>query len=145
MIKIIAIGKVKEQYLRDGINDYMMRIKKYTKIELIELMDSDIKTEKKLILKHISDKDYLIILDINGVNLSSIELSTKINTLYIDGYSNITFVIGSSDGLDQEIKERADFSWSFSHLTFPHQLFRLMLMEQLYRSFKILNNETYHK
>lgn len=144
MIKIICVGKVKEQYLRDGINDYTKRIGKYHKINIIEVDDSNIVEERDRIIKYIDNKDYVITLDIDGKQLSSLEFSDKIDKTFIVN-SNITFVIGGSYGLHQDIKNRSDFSLSFSKMTFPHQLFRIILLEQIYRSFKILNNETYHK
>lgn len=144
MIKIISIGKLKENYLKEGINDYINRINKYHKIDLIELPDSTIEKEKELILKHINPKDYLITLEIEGNNPTSIELAKKIDKLFITN-PNITFIIGGSEGLHQDIKKISNFHLSFSKLTFPHGLFRLILLEQIYRSFKILNNETYHK
>ena len=144
MIKIICVGKIKEQYLKDAIKDYQTRISKYHKLEIIELQDSNIKTEKELILKHIDKKDYIISLDIKGENLTSVELANKIDKTFITN-SNITFIIGGSDGIDEEVKNISNYKLSFSNLTFPHQLFRVMLLEQIYRSFKILNNETYHK
>lgn len=144
MIKIICIGKLKENYLKEGINDYLTRINKYHKIEIIELLDSDINKEKDLILSKINTKDYIITLDIEGENISSIQLSKKIDKIFINN-PNITFIIGGSDGLHQDIKNISNYSLSFSKMTFPHGLFRLILLEQIYRSFKILNNETYHK
>ena len=144
MIKIICIGKLKEQYLKEGINDYQKRINKYHKLEIIELLDSNIDKEKELILKNISPKDYIITLDIEGTNISSKELANKLDKTFITN-PNITFIIGGSDGLHQDIKKLSNYSLSFSKLTFPHGLFRLILLEQLYRSFKILNNESYHK
>ena len=144
MIKIICVGKVKEKYLQEAINDYMKRLTKYHKIEIIEVEDSNITQEKNRIIKYIDNKDYVITLDIEGNILSSIELSQRIDNLFITN-SNITFIIGGSCGLDNEIKQRSNYSLSFSKLTFPHQLFRVILLEQIYRCFKILNNETYHK
>lgn len=144
MIKIICIGKLKEQYLKEGINDYQKRINKYHKLEIIELLDSNIDKEKELILKNINPKDYIITLDIQGTNISSKELANKLDKTFITN-PNITFIIGGSDGLHQDIKKLSNYSLSFSKLTFPHGLFRLILLEQLYRSFKILNNESYHK
>lgn len=144
MIKIICIGKLKEQYLKDGINDYLKRITKYHKIEIIELQDSNINTEGNEILKHIDSKDYLVSLCIEGNELSSIELANKIDKTFITN-SCITFIIGGSDGIRDDIKEKCHYKLSFSKLTYPHGLFRLILLEQIYRSFKILNNETYHK
>lgn len=144
MIKIICVGKLKEEYLKNGINDYFNRINKYHKLEIIELIDSNIEKEKELILKNINIKDYIITLDIEGHTLSSTELSNKMDKTFITN-STITFIIGGSDGLHQEIKKLSNYSLSFSKLTFPHGLFRLILLEQIYRSFKILNNESYHK
>lgn len=144
MIKIIAVGKIKEQYLKEAINDYQKRINKYHKLEIIEVMDDNIHTEKERILKHINKKDYTIALDIEGNELTSIELSKKIDNLFINN-NNITFIIGGSDGIDEYIKKIVNYRLSFSKMTFPHQLFRLILLEQIYRSFKILNNEAYHK
>ena len=144
MIKIICVGKIKESYIKEGILDYQKRISKYHKIEIIEVMDSNIDEEKDRILKYIDKKDYLITLDIEGNNLSSLELADKIDKTFITN-SNITFIIGGSNGIHKDIKDLANYSLSFSKLTFPHQLFRLILLEQIYRCFKILNNETYHK
>ena len=144
MIKIICIGKLKEKYLIDGVNDYLTRLRKYHKVELIELPDSNIDNEGNEILKHISNKDYLISLAIKGTQLSSPELAEKIDKTFISN-PNITFVIGGSNGIREDILDKSNMLLSFSKLTYPHGLFRLILLEQIYRSFKILNNETYHK
>ena len=144
MIKIICVGKLKETYLVDAIKEYSKRISKYTKLEMIELKDSNILKEKEEILKYINNKDYIITLDIEGNSICSMELANKIDEVLMIK-PNITFIIGGSDGLDASIKQLSSYSLSFSKLTFPHQLFRVMLLEQIYRSFKILNNETYHK
>lgn len=149
MIKLICLGSIKESYLKDAIEEYKKRLSKYTKLEIIELKDekdtsNPLKKEKDSILKHINDKDNLIILDIKGKQLTSEEFASFINN-ELTTQSNITFVIGSSNGLDEEIKKLTNKKISFSLLTFPHQLFRVILLEQIYRSFKILNNETYHK
>ena len=144
MIKIICIGKIKEKYLKDGIDDYLKRINKYHKINIVELPDSDIYTEGNEILKHIDYKDYLVAMCIEGQELSSIELSKKIDKTFITN-SCITFIIGGSNGIREDIKEKCNYKLSFSRLTYPHGLFRMILLEQIYRSFKILNNETYHK
>ena len=144
MIKIVCVGKVKEKYLQDAIADYMKRLSKYHKIVIIELEDTNMREESIRILKNIDNKDYVITLDVEGNMLSSTQLSDKIDKLFVTN-SNITFIIGGSDGLDKSVKERSNYSLSFSQLTFPHQLFRVILLEQIYRSFKILNNETYHK
>ncbi len=151
MIKIVAPGKIKENYLKEGINDYLKRISKYTKIEVIEIKEEN-KNEDKAnlyleaqdIIKELGEKDYVIVLDINGKNLSSTELAMKIDDIY-NTYSNITFVIGSSSGLDPLVKERANLLLSFGKNTYPHQVFRFLLLEQIYRAYKINNNERYHK
>lgn len=149
MIKIICIGKLKENYLKDAQIEYLKRIQKYTKLEIIELEDEKdsidpLLKEKDKILKHIKPKDNIILLDINGKELNSIELSNYINK-EISYNNNITFIIGSSNGLHDDIKKLTSKKLSFSRLTFPHQLFRILLLEQIYRSYKILNNESYHK
>lgn len=151
MIKIICIGKLKENYLKEAVNEYSKRLRKYTKINIIELNDvsnmdinSIIKKEEEEILKHLDSKDYIIVLDIYGTSIDSVELANKLLNTFIS-YSNITFIIGGSYGLSDKIKSLANYKLSFSKLTFPHQLFRVMLLEQIYRSFKINNNEEYHK
>ena len=151
MIKIICVGHLKEKYLVDACNEYLKRLGKYGKVELIELEDSTIdnqvlalEKEKERIEKEISSKDFLVVLDIDGQQLDSVEFSEKLNKIMINN-SNITFLIGSSFGISKDIKDRANMRLSFSKMTFPHQLFRVMLLEQLYRCFKIMNNERYHK
>ncbi|MBO5530008.1 MAG: 23S rRNA (pseudouridine(1915)-N(3))-methyltransferase RlmH [Bacilli bacterium] len=150
MIKIITVGKLKEKYFKDALDEYIKRLSKYTKIDLIEVPDEDFdikKTllkEKESILKYVSDKDYVVTLEIEGKELTSIELSKKISDTLIQ-YSDITFIIGGSYGLHEDIKKISNYALSFSKMTFPHQLFRIMLLEQIYRSYKIINNETYHK
>lgn len=145
MIKIICMGKIKEDYLNKLIDDYKKRISRYHKIEIIELNDSnDLQKESADILKHINNQDYVIALDIDGENLDSVSLAKKIDSIFLN-YGTITFIIGSSFGLHEDVKRRANYRLSFSKLTFPHGLFRGILLEQIYRSFKILNNETYHK
>ncbi len=151
MIKIICIGKLKEKYLKEAEQEYLKRINKYIKIEIIELEDEKddniqnaLSKEKDKILKHIKPKDNIILLDINGKELNSIELSNYIDK-EITYNNNIVFLIGSSNGLSKEIKKLTSKKLSFSKLTFPHQLFRILLLEQIYRSYKILNNESYHK
>ena len=144
MIRIICVGKVKESFYRDAIDEYMKRMNKYHKIVIDEVNDSNIKDEGDLILRKLNDKDYVIVLDINGKDMDSLEFSDYIDKRLINN-SKITFVIGGSDGIDSRVKERANDRISFSRLTFPHQLFRVILLEQIYRSFKIINNESYHK
>lgn len=151
MIKIITIGSIKEKYLKDAIKEYLKRIKKYTNIEIIELKDEGlvekdkaIKLEGEKIEKYLNNKDYIVTLEIEGKELTSLEFASKLDNVFID-HSNITFIIGGSYGLFAQIKEKSNFHLSFSKMTFPHQLFRLILLEQIYRSFKINNNESYHK
>ena len=145
MIKIICIGKIKENYLTELINDYKTRINKYHKLEIIELKDSNIVKEKEEILKVINKNDYIITMCINGKSYTTIEFKEKIENLLTYGKSNITFIIGGSDGLDKEIINISNEQISFSKLTYPHGLFRGLLLEQIYRVFKIINGETYHK
>ena len=150
MIKIITVGKIKEKYLSDAIKEYSKRLSKYTKLEIIEVKDEDfdinktLETEKNNILKYVDNKDYIITLDINGNQLTSIDFANKINDIF-NHNPNITFIIGGSYGLHEDIKKLSNYSLSFSKMTFPHQLFRVMLLEQIYRAYKINNNETYHK
>ena len=145
MIKILCVGRIKEKYLNDFINDYKTRITKYSKIEIIELKDSDINKESEEILKNINEKDFNIIMDINGKMIDSIELSNLIDKTFTSGYNTITFIIGASNGVTEKVKNKCNYRLSFSKLTFPHGIFRGILLEQIYRSFKILNNESYHK
>jgi len=150
MIKIICIGKIKENYLKEAILEYFKRIGKYTKLEIIELPDFDYDVKKTLekerdnILKVIKNGDYNILLDLNGKNYTSLEFANNLDKIRQTN-SNINFIIGGSYGVHQDIKELCHELISFSKLTFPHQLFRVILLEQIYRSFKILNNEEYHK
>ena len=151
MIKIICVGKLKEKYWKDAVLEYSKRISKYTKIEVIEVSDynsNDINTilvqEKNDIVKYIGDRDFVITMEIEGKQLDSVELAKKIDSIYLN-YSNITFIIGGSYGMHEVIKKRSNYALSFSKMTFPHQMFRIMLLEQIYRCYKILNNESYHK
>lgn len=146
MIKIICFGKLKENYLVNAVNDYFERVNKYHKLSIIELKDSEnIIDEEKELLKTIqNDKSYKILLDIKGEEVSSIEFSTLINDK-LAHFSSITFIIGSSNGVSKNIKNFVNQKISFGKITMPHGLFRAVLFEQVYRSFKILNNESYHK
>ena len=150
MIKIICVGKIKEKFFNEAILEYKKRLSKYTKIEIIEINDesldikSTIKKESETILKNIDRSDYNIALDIEGEMLDSISLSKKLNNILINN-SNITFIIGGSYGVADELRNEVDYRLSFSKLTFPHQLFRVLLLEQIYRAYKINNNEEYHK
>lgn len=144
MIKIICVGKIKENYLKEAVKDYMTRLSKYTNFKIIEINDSNIKEEAVKILANIK-KEYVISLDIEGNLIDSKALSKMISNLFLNSISNITFVIGSSNGLDEMVKKRSNYSLSLSKMTFPYQLFRVILLEQIYRCFKIINNEAYHK
>ena len=151
MIKIICVGKIKEKFFIDAINEYQKRLSKYTKLEIIECKDYDIgsidnikKLESEEILKKINDKDFVITLEIDGKSLDSIEFEDLIDKTLTTN-SNLTFIIGGSYGLDDDVKSRSNYKLSFSKLTFPHQLFRIILLEQIYRAYKIINNESYHK
>ena len=145
MIKIICVGKIKENYLTELINDYKTRISKYHKIEIIELKDNNIDTESEEIIKHINNKDYNIYMDIKGDKLNSVDLASLISNLFSESKSNITFIIGGYNGVNDKVKSLVDKRISVSDMTFPHGLFRGILLEQIYRAFKIINNESYHK
>lgn len=147
----MSVGKIKNKELTSVIEDYERRLIKYTNLKIIEVDDvsyddveKSIELEYQSIMKQVKESDYLIVLDIDGIQLSSKELSNKLEQIFMN-HSDIVFVIGGSNGLSPKLKEKARIKLSFSKLTFPHQLFRLMLMEQIYRSFKIMKNETYHK
>jgi len=156
-IKVITVGKLKEKYLIDGINEYIKRLSKYCKLELIEvkdekapdnLSDKDIdiikNVEANRIISKIND-EYIIALAIEGKELSSIELANKMNDITNYHSSTICFIIGGSLGLSQSVLDKANYKLSFSRMTFPHQLMKMVLLEQIYRSFRINNNEPYHK
>lgn len=157
-ITIIAIGKLKEKYWREAVAEYSKRLGAYCRLKIIELKESPLSAnpskadeeavkaaEGKEILDKISKGDYVITLEIKGKGLSSEQLADKIETLSIDGKSSVVFVIGGSLGLSPEVSSRADYKLSFSAMTFPHQMMRVILLEQIYRSFKIIRGETYHK
>ena len=156
-IKIYCIGKIKEQYLKDGINEYLKRISAYSNIEIIETPDSKVKDnpnssdiekakneEGERVLKLLKN-DYLVGLDLNKKEQTSEEFAEFLQSKLVEGGSNVSFVIGGSYGLSDALKNRCNTSISLSKLTFLHQMTRLILLEQIYRAFKILNNETYHK
>lgn len=145
MITIICIGKLKEEYLIKMCDDYKTRINKYHKLDIIELKDSNIEEEGNLISKQIKKYDYVIGLDIKGKSIDSIQFKDKILNQFNQGKSSICFIIGGSDGILEKTKKEFDELISFSNLTFPHGLFRAILLEQIYRSMKIINNEKYHK
>lgn len=156
-VKVITIGNIKENFIKDGINEFKKRIKPYANLEEIELKETLItdentsNIEKALddeadkILSKINNRDYVIVLDINGKQYDSVDFSKKLEELKNDGYNDFAYVIGSSYGLSKKIKNRADLKLSFSKFTFPHQLMRLILFEQIYRWIKISKNEPYHK
>lgn len=154
-IKIIALGKIKEKFLKDGIDEFLKRLTPYVSVEIVELTPVEIKdenlTQKALeqealkILENIKPNSYVITLEILGKQLSSEDFAQKINEVTISGVSELVFVIGSSCGIAPSVSQRADFKLSISKMTFLHQFARLLLVEQIYRAFKILKNETYHK
>ena len=144
MIKIICIGKLKKNYLKELCDDYKLRISKYHKIEIIELKDGKMEDETKSILKIFKDSDYNIVMAIEGNKKNSLSFAKLIDEKF-NKYGTITFIIGASNGISNIIKEKADLLLSFSDNTFPHGLFRGILLEQIYRAFKINNNELYHK
>lgn len=157
-ITIITVGKIKEKYLRDAIAEYSKRLSKHCKLEILEVADEKTpdqasaivedqirSKEGERILKLLKDDAYVITLEIGGKMLDSVEFSKKIEQLGIQGKSHIIFVIGGSIGLGEEVLRRSDFAISFSKMTFPHQLMRVILLEQIYRGYRIMNHEPYHK
>lgn len=157
-ITVITVGKIKEQYLEDAIAEYSKRLSRYCKLEIIqvadektpdrasEVVETQIKDkEGERILSHIKDTAYVVALAIEGKMISSEELAELIDGLGVRGESHIQFVIGGSLGLSKKVLERADYKLSFSRMTFPHQLMRVILLEQIYRSYRIVNGEPYHK
>lgn len=156
-INIICVGKIKEKYLKDAIQEYSKRLSKYCKLSIIEIPDESIpdnvndkisniikEIEGKKILSHIKNS-YIIALDLKGTQYTSEEFSNKINNISLNFNSNISFIIGGSLGLSNEVVNSSNELLCFSKMTFPHQLIRVFLLEQIYRAFKILNNESYHK
>lgn len=155
-IKIVCVGKIKENSLTNLIEEYLKRLSKYVNVEVIEIKEANLKSLSKKdidlalnqegsnILNYVRKEDYLLSLCIEGKALDSISVASLIDELRGSG-KDIVFVIGSSYGLSEEVKRRSDLKLSFSKMTFPHQLMRLILLEQIYRSFKIINHETYHK
>lgn len=151
MIRVICVGKLKEDYWKMAAQEYLKRLSKYTKVELIEVPDEGLleektalRKEKERIEKWITEKDFLVTLEIEGKESSSVEFASKLDSWQMQ-FSSITFLIGGSYGLDPELKARSNYALSFSKMTFPHQMFRVILLEQLYRSFKISHHESYHK
>ncbi len=157
-ITIAAVGKLREKYLKDGIAEYSKRLSRFCELEIVEVEDEQApdslspaqelqvkKREAERLEKRIRDGAILIILDIKGKKLGSEELAKKLNSFFISGNSNICFVIGGSLGIHEDLLKRADLRLSISDMTFPHQLVRLVMLEQLFRAFKIINGEIYHK
>lgn len=157
-ITIISVGKLKEKYLKLAVEEYAKRLSRYCKLNIIEVTDEktpDNASEKeelyikekegKLILKNIKDNMFVIALDLNGKELNSIDFSNFLNDLGVKGASNLAFVVGGSLGLSSQVLNRANYKLCFSKMTFPHQLFRVMLLEQIYRSYRIIKGEPYHK
>ena len=157
-ITIITVGKIKEKYFRDAVNEYVKRLRNYVKLEIIQTEDEPIpanagytirnqikEKEGERILKHVKENAYVISLEIGGLTMNSEGLAEKMDRLMSRGASHIQFIIGGSLGLHEKVCMRADMALSFSKMTFPHQLMRVILLEQLYRSFRIINNEPYHK
>ena len=157
-IKVVTVGKLKEKYLKDGISEYSKRISRFAKLEMIELADektpdraSELENQKILeiegqrILSKVGDRDFVIVLAIEGKTFSSEEFSKQLEEASIKGFSTLTFIIGGSLGLAQDVKNRANLSVSFGRLTLPHQLMRLVLVEQIYRAFTIQQGSPYHK
>lgn len=157
-ITIIAVGKLKEKYLKEGIKEYSKRLSRFCDLDIMEVNDEQApdnlstsqemqvkKREAERIVKRVKEGTALIVLDVVGDRLSSEGLSQKLSSFFISGKSHITFVIGGSLGIDKELLDMADLRLSLSDMTFPHQLTRLILLEQVFRAFKIINGETYHK
>ena len=151
MIKIICVGKIKEKFYKDAIEEYKKRLSKYTKLEIIEVKDSKtddktvaIREEEQEILKVLNKEDYIVSLAIEGKEKDSISFSKELMLKTMNS-KNIVFIIGGSYGISDNIKELSNELLSFSKMTFPHQLFRVILLEQIYRAYRIANNETYHK
>ena len=157
-ITILCVGKIKERFFREGIEEYKKRLSKYCKLEIIEVADEKTpdraseaeeqkikEKEAERLEKYIKKDAYVVVLAIDGKMLDSVELSEKINKLGIGGTSHIIFIIGGSLGLDDAIIKQADYKLSFSKMTFPHQMMRMILMEQIYRTYRIINNDPNHK
>jgi len=157
-ITLITVGKIKEKYLKDAIAEYSKRLSRYCKLEIVEVADEKTQDnasdtvedairdkEGERILKYIKEDAYVITLEIAGKMLTSEEMAEKIEKLGVQGTSHIIFIIGGSIGLGREILKRSDYALSFSKMTFPHQLMRVILLEQIYRSYRIMNHEPYHK
>lgn len=158
MIRVIGCGRIKEKWMRDGLAEYVKRIGAYDKLEVLEVADekapesnSDAENEMvkvkegRKILRLIKEDEFVILLDLAGKTMDSEKLSAFVEELYVKGKSRIVFVIGGSLGVSKELIERADFRWKLSDNTFPHQLCRIIVLEQIYRAFRIMHHEPYHK
>ena len=157
-ITILAVGKIKEKFYTDAVNEYVKRLSRYCKLNIVQVLDEKTdenstenekeiikKREAERILKNISEDSYVITLEIKGRSLTSETFADKVESLGVSGVSHIVFIIGGSLGLHSSVSDRADFKLSFSEMTFPHQLMRVILLEQIYRSYRIINNQPYHK
>ena len=151
-IRLIVVGKIKEKYLEDAILEYRKRIQPMANLQIVEVKEvtiydeaRNLKEESKMIFQAIPDNSYVVTLEILGKELTSVEFSEYISNHYLYNNKVLTFVIGSSDGLDDSVKARSDYKLSFSKMTFPHQLMRVIFLEQLYRALSIINNKKYHK
>lgn len=157
-ITIAAVGKLKERYLKDGISEYLKRLSRFAELELVEVDDEHApeslslaqeslvkRREAERLLKRVKTESYLVLLDLSGEQLDSSKFSSKLESIMLSGNSHITFIIGGSLGLDESLINASNYRISLSKMTFPHQLARLILLEQIYRAFKIMKNETYHK
>ena len=158
MIRIVACGTVREKWLTDGIKEYLKRLSAYDKIEITEVKDEKapasnsnaenlqvINKEGEKILNRITRQEYVILLDLGGKEMDSVQFSETLDRLYAQGQTKLTFVIGGSLGVSDDLRKRADMRWQISEMTFPHQLCRLIVLEQIYRAFKIIHHEPYHK
>lgn len=157
-IKLVTVGKIKESFYREAVSEYAKRLSRFASFEVIEVDDEKtadrmspaeinavLDTEGERLLRHIGDREYVTVLDIKGKKLDSEGLAETVKNRMNDGFSTLTYVIGGSLGLSDAVKQRADLKLSFSDMTFPHQLMRVILSEQIYRAFKIINHEPYHK
>lgn len=154
-IKIIAVGKIREKYIKMGIDEFMKRIQPYSSLQIIEISSENIYSDSNInkildiesekILKQINENSYFVALDIKGKSLSSEDFAAKIKDISLSGINQVVFAIGGAEGLSEKVKNRADLALSLSSMTFAHQMARQLLLEQIYRAFKIINNEPYHK
>lgn len=154
-IKIIAVGKIREKYIKMGVDEFVKRIQPYSSLQIVEIssetiysdsnIDKILDIEAEKILKNAGEKSYFIAMDIKGKQLTSEDFAVKIKEISLSGINQLVFAIGGAEGLSEKVKKHADFSMSLSSMTFTHQLARQLLLEQIYRAFKIINNEPYHK